>query len=149
MTKAHTIKMLIIGLSLSLLGGCGNFLKPHKISIQQGNLITRNMLTQLEQGQTKKQVKYILGTPLIKDTFAPDEWYYRYSFRLGTGEELVQLLKLSFVDDALVSIFSDPPVSQYTEGGDDPEQQLLSSESEKLEKALPTEIEDSQNEAGL
>ena len=107
------------------------------------------MLDRLELGQTKKQVKYVLGTPLIADTFAPDKWYYRYSLRLGSGKELVHTLKLSFVDDELIDIFSNPPIKNFDASGDEPALKLLESESKKLEKTLPTEIEDSQKDAGL
>jgi len=149
MIPVQSTKLVSINLIILLLAGCGNFLKPHKINVQQGNIITRGMLNQLELGQTKKQVKYILGTPLIADTFTPDKWYYRYNLRLGTGAELTHTLKLSFADNKLIDIFSDPPINTYSDKSDEPAQQLLRDESEKLEKSLPTEIEDSLNDAGI
>ncbi|MBV33768.1 MAG: hypothetical protein CMK36_10110 [Porticoccaceae bacterium] len=55
------------------------FPSVHKVSIQQGNLVTQEMINQLEPGMTKEQVKFILGTPLIKDSFNQNHWVYLYN----------------------------------------------------------------------
>jgi len=146
----RSIKTLTICLPLllTLPSSCG-FFKPHKINVQQGNIITAEMVNQLEPGLSKKQVEYILGTPLIVDTFTPDTWYYHYTLRLGTGGTLFRSLKLSFVDDRLEEYISNPPFDPEDESADEPSQQLLQSETRKLEKSLPTEMEDSQRDAGL
>ncbi len=49
--------------------------------IQQGNVITNKMLEQLKIGMNQKQVKFILGTPLVKDPFHKDRWDYFYSYK--------------------------------------------------------------------
>jgi outer membrane protein assembly factor BamE len=49
---------------------------PHRIEIQQGNFISQEMVSQLQAGQTKDQVRFILGTPLIADSFHGDRWDY-------------------------------------------------------------------------
>lgn len=147
----RSIRTLIICLPLllTLPGSCG-FFKPHKINVQQGNIITAEMVSQLEPGLTKNQVEYILGTPLIVDTFTPDTWYYHYTLRLGSGGTLFRSLKLNFVDDKLAEYISNPPFEPGDESSvDEPSQQLLKSESKKLERSLPTELEDSQRDAGL
>jgi len=47
------------------------------------------MIDQLETGMSRRQVRYVLGTPLVADTFNPDRWDYYYSRRRG-GEQLVE-----------------------------------------------------------
>ena len=56
-----------------LLPGCGYMpsvptLQPHKIDIQQGNVITQDMLAQLAPEMDKKKVKFIMGSPIVQDT---------------------------------------------------------------------------------
>ena len=54
-----------------------------RVVINQGNLVDEEMLDKLEVGMTESQVKYVLGTPLISDTFAPDRWDYFTSVSQG------------------------------------------------------------------
>jgi outer membrane protein assembly factor BamE len=71
---------LIIVIAL-LLTACGSGIpkvKPFKLEIQQGNVITSEMLLKLKPGMTKSQVRYILGTPLIQDSFHGSRWDYFY-----------------------------------------------------------------------
>ncbi len=49
--------------------------------IEQGNVITREMIPQVRTGMTREQVRFVLGTPLISDVFHKDRWDYYYSFR--------------------------------------------------------------------
>tara|TARA_B110000483_G_scaffold116082_1_gene140709 strand:- start:9686 stop:10483 length:798 start_codon:yes stop_codon:yes gene_type:complete len=51
----------------------------YKVNIQQGNEIDSSMLLKLKPEMTKSQVKFILGTPLIEDSFHKDRWDYLYS----------------------------------------------------------------------
>lgn len=64
--------------------GCGSklpALKSYKMEIQQGNVVTSKMLLQLRPGMTKSQVRYIMGTPLIVDSFHGNRWDYFYQLR--------------------------------------------------------------------
>ncbi len=77
--------LLIISLSV-LLGGCSIY----KIDTQQGNVITQTMINRLKPGMDKRQVRYLLGTPLVKDAFTRNRWDYYYSFRKGGGKTVQQ-----------------------------------------------------------
>lgn len=70
-------------IGLLTLSGC--FPSVYKIDIQQGNIITQNMINQLRPGMTKAQIKYLMGTPLIMDPFHADRWDYIYSIQPGGG----------------------------------------------------------------
>ena len=65
-----------------ILNGCAtpdlNTPIVYKMEIQQGNEIDSEMLLKLKPGMTKSQVKFILGTPLIADSFHKDRWDYLY-----------------------------------------------------------------------
>ena len=73
MTKKLLGYLFIVTLLLTT--GCG-MPKLFQVVISQGNLVDHEMLGKLEAGMTESQVQYILGTPLIHDTFAPERWDY-------------------------------------------------------------------------
>lgn len=95
----------------ALLGGCSNsHLLPNKvpfvyrIDVQQGNVITQDMLAQLKPGMDKAKVRYIMGTPLIIDTFHDDRWDYVYTFQKGGGERVERHVTLYFKDGKLAYV---------------------------------------------
>jgi outer membrane protein assembly factor BamE len=104
-------KLLIYTFSLIILGtaGCSKDKIPgvYRIDIQQGNDVTQDMLNKLEPGMTKNQVAYVMGTPLIIDTFHPDRWDYVYTFSPGNGQREQRRITAYFVEDRLSYIDGD------------------------------------------
>lgn len=96
----YTFSVLII-----LLSGCNKDKIPgvYRIDIQQGNAIDQNMINKLKPGMTKSQVAYVMGTPLIIDTFHPNRWDYIYSFHPGNGQREQRKLTLYFTQDETLS----------------------------------------------
>jgi len=68
---------------------------PYTIDVQQGNVVTDDMLRKVKPGMTKSQVRYALGTPLIIDPFHSDRWDYVY--RMRKDGELVGQSKLTVI----------------------------------------------------
>ena len=109
------IRLLALPLLLTgatLLGGCGaasSYIFPgvYKIDIAQGNIITQKQVDQLRPGLNKRQVTFILGTPMVRDTFDQNRWDYLYSFQHGGGERVQEHLTVFFKDDKLVRIEGD------------------------------------------
>lgn len=90
---------------LLALPGCGsNFGFPgvYKINVEQGNVVTEEMVEQLRPGLNRRQVRYIMGTPLIEDSFHSDRWDYRYLLRNGNETLSETRLTLWFENDELV-----------------------------------------------
>lgn len=52
----------------------------YKLDINQGNYVTRDMVEKLKPGQTRQQVRLVLGTPLLADPFHSDRWDYVYQY---------------------------------------------------------------------
>ena len=79
------MRILLISLAIASLSACGfvGFPGVYKINVEQGNIVTPEMVAQLKPGMTRRQVKFILGTPLVEDTFDIDRWDYIYSKRNG------------------------------------------------------------------
>jgi outer membrane protein assembly factor BamE len=54
-----------IVLAASLLSAC-NILAPYRAEVQQGNVVTQEMIAKLQPGMTRSQVRFALGTPLVR-----------------------------------------------------------------------------------
>ena len=85
-------------ISVPVLPGFG----PHKINIQQGNVITQDMLDKLQPGMTRSQVRFVLGTPLLVDPFRTDRWDYVYTMNVAGKRVEQRQLKVYFADDKMV-----------------------------------------------
>ena len=71
----------------------------YKLDINQGNYITSDQVEKLKVGQTRQQVRAVLGTPMLADAFHANRWDYPYEFnRLGRTLEHRQFT-VYFVDD--------------------------------------------------
>ncbi len=77
---------------------------PYRPDIQQGNFVSQEMLNQLKTGQTRDQVKFILGTPLLTDAFHADRWDYPFYLARGNGELTTSRVTVYFQDDKLARI---------------------------------------------
>lgn len=103
------MRYFIVLLAL-LLTSCSSGLpsiKPYRMDIQQGNAITSKMMLQLRPGMTKSQVRFILGTPLIQDSFHIDRWDYFYQMR-HDGKIIEQRrVILEFEKEALTRVRGD------------------------------------------
>jgi len=107
----YLAKGLGILLCCTLLTACNStplrFPGVYRLAIPQGNIITQDMVDQLRPGLSKRQVNFIMGTPLIKDTFDQDRWDYLYSFQPGGGERVQERLTLYFDNDSLTHFTGD------------------------------------------
>ncbi len=66
---------------LALIPGCSTYEFPgvHRITIQQGNVVTQAMINKLKPGMTKRQVQFVLGNPVVDDDLDKDRWDYIYT----------------------------------------------------------------------
>ncbi|MCO7515464.1 outer membrane protein assembly factor BamE [Pseudomonas guariconensis] len=114
-TKLLLTSLTFVG--LLALAGC-SFPGVYKIDIQQGNVVTQDMIDQLRPGMTRRQVRFIMGNPLIQDTFNTNRWDYLYSLQPGGGQRQQERMSIFFNDsDQLVSLSGDfmPGVSRDQE----------------------------------
>ncbi|WJW76451.1 outer membrane protein assembly factor BamE [Thiohalobacter sp. IOR34] len=79
----------------------------HRIDVQQGNVISQEAVNQLRPGMSPRQVRFIMGTPLIRDTFHPDRWDYLYRMEPGKGAIEQRRVTLLFRDGKLAEIRGD------------------------------------------
>jgi len=105
----NILRYLIILLAL-VCTACGTALptvKPYKLDIQQGNVVTSKMLLQLRPGMTKSQVRFIMGTPLIQDSFHGNRWDYVYQMREGGKITEQRRVILDFENELLKGVRGD------------------------------------------
>ena len=98
------LKWAMTGCLFCVVAGCGsNFGFPgvYRINVEQGNVVNEEMVEKLRPGLNKRQVRYIMGTPLIEDSFHDDRWDYRYLLRNGNETLAETRLTLWFDGDEL------------------------------------------------
>lgn len=71
----------------------------YRIDIQQGNVLTQEMVSQLRPGLSRDQVRFILGSPMLTDMFHADRWDYAYWLKKGNSDQ---------VESRRFSVFFDP-----------------------------------------
>jgi outer membrane protein assembly factor BamE len=87
--------MLLI---LSVAGGC-----VYQATLSQGNLLKQEDLDQVEVGMTRRQVRFLLGTPMIDDPFHEGRWDYVYYLKLGRDDAIFKRWISIYFEDEKVS----------------------------------------------
>ncbi len=97
------MRFLILSLLLAALSACGNIGFPgvYRIDVEQGNIVTQEMVDQLKPGMNRNQVRFILGTPLVEDSFHQSRWDYIYTVRNGNVTKVSKRLSVFFEGDEL------------------------------------------------
>lgn len=79
----------------------------YRLEVQQGNIVDQSMVDQLRPSMSKRQVLYIMGSPMVVDVFHQNRWDYIYSDQ-PSGEDRVQKkISLFFRNDQLSGIQGD------------------------------------------
>jgi len=89
-----------------------NFSWVHRIDIQQGAVITREMADQLKPGMTRDQVRFVLGSPPLTDVFHNDRWDYPYSMQKRGGPVERRNFTVVFEENRLKTFGGDPLPSE-------------------------------------
>ncbi|MDA8679898.1 outer membrane protein assembly factor BamE [Luminiphilus sp.] len=127
------LKLTVAGCLFCALASCGsNFGFPgvYRINVEQGNVVNAEMIEKLRPGLNKRQVRYIMGTPLIEDSFHEDRWDYRYLLRNGTETIAETRLTLWFDGDELARV----------EGPDAPEWAVSDATEADITDATDTDV---------
>lgn len=98
---------------LALLGGCSTWastdkvlglVTPYKVEVVQGNVITKEQAEMIKAGQSRAQVRDILGSPLLMDVFHTDRWDYVFTIRRQGATPQQRQVIVRFDGDVLKSI---------------------------------------------
>ena len=89
--------------------------RVYKATVQQGNVITQEMIDQLKPGMTRSQVRFVMGDPVIRSTFDADRWDYVYTIDIPGF----------FNENRRVSLYFDQDLLAYFTGDYAPTEQLV------------------------
>ena len=84
----------IVGCSISMP-------RVHKVAVQQGNILNQSMVDKLKPGMTRTQVAYVMGRPVIINTFDPDRWDYVFTIEVPGQFNETTRMSLFFENDVL------------------------------------------------
>ena len=118
--------LLALGVAASLtvsLSGCSSFrynspetlfglLEPYKVDVVQGNVVTQEVMSQIQPGLGRMQVKEILGTPLLADPFHADRWDYVFTIRRQGVADQQRRVSIFFKQDAVERFDTQPLPSE-------------------------------------
>src|SRR5215203_974876 len=98
--KRLALSTILLAAGALLASGC-----VYKMNIQQGNYLVAESVSQLKEGMTRSQVRFLLGTPMVPDAFDENRWDYYYFF---SSQRIKQPLKRR-----LTVYFADDKVARY------------------------------------
>ncbi|NPT40052.1 outer membrane protein assembly factor BamE [Paraburkholderia sp. 1N] len=111
---------LIAVATVAVLAGCSTYdsltqriaqsITPYRITVVQGNFVSKEAASQMQVGMSRAQVKQLLGTPLLTDMFHADRWDYVFYFKRGSTNVVQQR--------DFVVLFAGDRVASWS-GGDD------------------------------
>jgi outer membrane protein assembly factor BamE len=103
--------ILLVGAAVGTLAGCGSLdgasrrlatvVTPYKIDVVQGNFVSREQVEALKPGQSRQQVREILGTPLVTSLFHSNRWEYVFTLKKPSAELQTRKLTVYFEGDVL------------------------------------------------
>lgn len=90
--------------------------RVYKIPVQQGNVITQEMVNRLKPGMTRNQVSFVMGDTVLQDPFERNRWVYLYTLEVPDFFNQQLKMVLDFEDDLLTTISGDlAPIPEETE----------------------------------
>lgn len=105
---------MTLGASVTL-SGCSLF-SVYKIDLPQGTPITQTEAQKLQVGMNQNQVIYLLGSPAIRDTLAPNRWDYIYDYKAGTVGEREGVADVKNASQHLIVYFDGNGIVTRIEG---------------------------------
>jgi outer membrane protein assembly factor BamE len=118
-------RILAVAVVATVFSGCSSVPKlvtEYRIDVQQGNVLTQEMVSQLRPGLTREQVRFILGTPMLVDMFHADRWDYVYRLQKGGGEIETRRFTVYFdADGRLFRVAGDVTAAQSGDAQGEPE----------------------------
>lgn len=112
MSARITCFILAAGAAISL-AGCNFNSYVYRPDVHQGNLITSEMIAQLETGMTQAQVQFMLGEPLIRSALHQNRWDYTYYMNPRRGKIELRHVTVIFDEEGrLTKVEHDPLPSE-------------------------------------
>lgn len=112
--KKVNMKFFAIIIAVSMcLSGCNNWI--YRIDVPQGNFLDDRDVKKLRISMTKEQVEFVLGKPVVQDSFDHDTWYYLYEMKRGMskrGADFKKSLIIDFTENKITKVDGDFELSE-------------------------------------
>src|SRR5688572_9684814 len=108
--KRLALRMILVAGSALLAGGC-----VYRMSISQGNYLVTDSVSQLKEGMTRSQVRFLLDTPMVPDAFNDDRWDYYYFYETRQFKNPMKLRLTVFFEDEKVARYENVGVPTKTD----------------------------------
>jgi outer membrane protein assembly factor BamE len=112
---AKSCLLLALGAALAACSSFDNLsnnvagvVKPYKMDIVQGNVVTKEQADALKPGMTRVQVRDLLGTALLASMFHADRWDYVFTFKRQGVPSQARRVTVYFKGDVLDRFEADP-----------------------------------------
>ena len=102
--------MILVACGSLLAGGC-----VYRMSISQGNYLVTESVSQLKEGMTRSQVRFLLGTPMVPDAFDDSRWDYYYFFSSRQYKKPLQRRLTVYFEDERVQRYENQGVPTQTD----------------------------------
>jgi len=115
-TCSSPLRGLVAAIGLVLLSGCSmlptwpsmpssgsllDIVKPYRMEIVQGNVVTKEAAALVKPGMTRQQVRELIGSPMLADLFHADRWDYVFTIRRQGTPDQRRSVVAYFKDDKL------------------------------------------------
>jgi len=109
----RSLALVAVPVALLALPGCSSWraswspetlfgvIKPYKMDVVQGNVVTQEVMAQIQPGLGRVQVRDILGAPLLADAFHQDRWDYVFTIRRQGVEPQKRKVTIYFKNDVV------------------------------------------------
>jgi outer membrane protein assembly factor BamE len=119
----RSLPALATTLALLALSGCGSrlsspetlfgLIQPYQIDVVQGNVVTQEVVAQIQPGLGRTQVREILGSPLLADPFHADRWDYVFTIRRQGVPHQQRRVTVFFKNDVVERFEADALPSEH------------------------------------
>jgi outer membrane protein assembly factor BamE len=106
-----TFRRLILTVGVGLLASAC----VYRINIQQGNFLDQAAVEQVKAGMTRSQVRYLLGTPMVADSFNKERWDYIYYLKKGRTRHVDSRRVTVYFDGEKVARLDKPSAAEAAE----------------------------------
>src|ERR1700743_1947496 len=84
----------------------------YRINIQQGNFLNQGAVDTVKEGMTRSQVRYLLGTPMVADSFNKERWDYIYYLKKGRTRHVDSRRVTVYFEDEKVARLDKPSAAE-------------------------------------
>jgi outer membrane protein assembly factor BamE len=127
-------KIFTVLLSFLFISAC-SVPKVYKLTVQQGNIVTQDMIDELKVGMNKRQVAYVMGTPLIRSPYQQERWDYLYTLERRDKVVKNYQVTLFFKDELYTRLEGEVPQEKELES----QQEVLEDKKENNLLEIPNE----------